>query len=278
MQFSPRLFVQFIFGSRRAVLLWALLLTFSGGCHSQPTPSTPAIAQAPVTATRVAFRVVKSYPHDTDAFTQGLLWHDGALYESTGREQKSTLRRVDLETGKVLQLHRLPADIFGEGLSLAGDRFIQISWQNRRAFVYDARTFELLGEWNYNGEGWGLTFDGKNLVMSDGSEYLTWRNPKTFEEEKRIAVSFNGKPLKNLNELEWINGEVWANVWQTNYIVRIDPQSGAVKEYLDCSGLLGKSRRGGEDVLNGIAYDAAKKRIFITGKLWPRLFEIALQN
>jgi glutamine cyclotransferase len=269
--------------SRRALLLWACLLLSASGCRPQsealsaPT-APPAIPASATVARRASFRVVKSFPHDPDAFTQGLLWHDGTLYESTGREEKSSLRRVDLGTGKVLQMRRLPTDIFAEGLALAGDRFIQISWQNRRAFVYDARTFEPLGEWSYNGEGWGLTSDGKNLIMSDGSEFLTWRDAKTFEEKNRVAVTFNGKPLQNLNELEWIDGEVWANVWQTDYIVRIDPQSGAVKEYLDCSGLSEKTRRRSEDVLNGIAYDPEKKRIFITGKLWPRLFEITLQN
>jgi glutamine cyclotransferase len=269
---------------RRATLLSIVLLAPAAGCRSQQTtplsaPTPAASMPAVVQARPVAFRVVQSFPHDSGAFTQGLLWHDGALYESTGLEGKSSVRRVDLATGKVLQIRRQPDDVFSEGLALAGDRLYQITWQNRRAFAYDLKTFQTVGEWTYEGEGWGLTCDGHDLIMSDGSEYLTRRDPQTFEEKKRVAVTFNGKALRNLNELEWINGQVWANVWQSDTIVRIDPQSGAVQSYLDCSDLLGKqTRRGGEDVLNGIAYDAQNKRIFITGKLWPRLFEIKVSD
>jgi glutamine cyclotransferase len=259
------------------------LLVPCAGCHSQPVAEAPMPPSTPVAVTVRAkaapFTIVKSFPHDRTAFTQGLLWHDGALYESTGLEGKSTIRRVDLASGKVLQQQRQTDEIFSEGLALTGNKLIQISWKNQRAFVYDLKTFEKLGEWSYQGEGWGLTSDGHDLIMSDGSQFLTWRDPQTFEEKKRVAVTLDGKPLRNLNELEWINGEVWANVWQTDYIARIDPQTGVVKSYLDCRNLLGANlRQGGEDVLNGIAYDPQSKRIFITGKLWPRLFEIKLKD
>jgi glutamine cyclotransferase len=266
-----------------------LLLPLSG-CHSEPNPPTsnpPQTAQATAKqlapsnapAKQVGFEVVKAFPHDRNAFTEGLLWHDGALYESVGREYFSSVRRVDLETGKVLQMRRQPDDVFSEGLVLFGDRLIQLSWKNQRAFVYDIKSFDPVREWTYTGEGWGITTDGTSLIMSNGSEYLTWRDPKTFAETRRVAVTLDGKPLNNINELEWINGEVWANVWQTDYIVRIDPQSGAVKSYLDCSNLLPRrARTGNEDVLNGIAYDPEAKRILVTGKLWPRLFEIKLSE
>lgn len=241
-----------------------------------PMVAQSATATTSTTAREVPFRVVKGYPHDTTAFTQGLLWHDGKLIEGTGREGHSQLRRVDLNTGRVLQKQKLPDDVFGEGVALAGDRLVQISWQNGRAFEFDAKTFSKIGEWKYDGQGWGLTFDGSHFIMSDGSDKLTYRDAQTFAAVKTLAVTFNGKPLRELNELEWIDGEIWANVWRTDYIVRIDPATGAVGSYLDCRGLLpSQTRSGGEDVLNGIAYDAQQQRIFITGKLWPRLFEIA---
>lgn len=284
-----RLFNLTMFSRKSRACLWlSALLFLTAGCHSQ-TPEnavTPAPAASPppvkpindVQARSATVEVVKAYPHDPKAFTQGLLWHDGELYESTGLEGRSSLRRVDLLTGKVMQIRSLSGDIFGEGLCLAGGKLIQISWQNQRAFIYDSHSFAPLGEWSYTGEGWGLAYDGHDIIMSDGSDYLTWRDPQTFQEKKRLQVTYNGQPLKALNELEWIDGEVWANVWRTDYIVRIDPQSGVVTEYIDCSGLLKGIAHGGEDVLNGIAYDPDKKRIFITGKLWPRLFEIKVRE
>jgi len=240
---------------------------------SKPAPTEFVRAKATV------FKIVKSYPHDQNAFTQGLLWHEGALYEGTGREGHSEVRKVDLQSGRVLRQSRLPSEVFGEGLVLSDNRLIQITWQSQRAFVFDLKTFQLQGEWKYEGEGWGLTTDDDELIMSDGSSQLSFRDPKTFAEKRRVDVTFNGQPLDKLNELEWINGQVWANVWQTDFIVRINPQTGEVEAYLDCSGLLkSNARTGGEDVLNGIAYDAQTKRIFLTGKLWPKLFEIKLEN
>ena len=274
----------------RSFSIWAIPLTavaaIGGWSFFQPAPAPPipvatreAKAQTAATAQLTKFKVVQVFPHDRNAFTQGLLWHNGTLYEGTGREGLSDVRRVDLKTGRVLQRRKLPRDVFGEGLVLSDERLIQITWQSQRAFVFDLKTFKPQGEWQYKGEGWGLTTDGKELIMSDGSSQLSFRDPQTFAEKRRVNVTFNGKALAMLNELEWIEGQVWANVWQTDYIVRINPQSGAIEEYLDCSGLLdGKSRKGTEDVLNGIAYDVQTKRIFLTGKLWPKLFEIQLEN
>ncbi len=268
----------------RAFPLWGLLITLTlalglTGFRLRPTHETPPAQQPSTPAKPIEFRVVKSYPHDSSAFTQGLLWHNGNLIEGTGREGHSELRRVDLVSGNVLQRQKLPSDVFGEGVALASERLIQLSWQNGRAFVYDEKTFDKLHEWKYDGEGWGLTFDGKRLIMSDGSDKLTFRDSKTFAPLNTLAVTFNGKPLAQLNELEWIQGKIWANVWQTDYIVIINPTTGIVEQYLDCTNLLGTgSRSGREDVLNGIAYDEKSGRIFITGKWWPRLFEIALKK
>ncbi len=268
----------------RAFPFWGLILAFVlvlgvTGLRQRAVTEAPPAQQSSATALPVTFRVVKNYPHDTAAFTQGLLWHNGNLIEGTGREGYSELRRVDLTTGNVLQHQKLPSDVFGEGVALASDRLIQISWQNGRAFVYDEKTFNKLHEWKYQGEGWGLTFNGEQLIMSDGSDKLTFRDSKTFTPINTLAVTFNGKPLIRINELEWIKGKIWANVWQTDYIVIINPATGIVEQYLDCANLLGKgSRSGREDVLNGIAYDEKNDRIFITGKWWPRLFEIELKK
>lgn len=266
-----------------AAAIGLLTLSIAGFFGIKPSPSKVASPVATTTpspagvlqAQQLKYEVVQSFPHDRRAFLQGLLWHNGYLYESTGLEGQSTLRRVDLSTGRVLQIAKLPPQIFGEGLALVDNRLIQISWQSQRAFVYDLATFKLLNEWSYEGEGWGITYDGKQLIMSDGSDVLTFRDAETFQPVRKINVTLNGRPLDKLNELEWIEGEVWANVWQTDLIVRIDPQTGQVKSFLDLTGILPpKMRSGKEDVLNGIAYDREKKRIFVSGKLWPRLFEI----
>jgi len=268
-------------------LFLAGLLAFRAAPFGAPPPTVNSVATTSANgagahagvlqAQQVNYRVVNSFPHDRRAFLQGLLWHDGYLYESTGLEGQSTLRRVDLTTGRVLQLVKLPANVFGEGLALANNRLFQISWQSQRAFVYDRATFKLLNEWSYEGEGWGITYDGKQLIMSDGSDVLTFRDPQTFAPTRKINVTLNGRSLNQLNELEWIDGEVWANVWQTDLIVRIDPETGQVKSFLDLTGLLPRNlRTGKEDVLNGIAYDKTQHRIFISGKLWPRLFEITV--
>ena len=227
-------------------------------------------------ALKHGYRVVASYPHDPDAFTQGLVWEGGRLFESTGRNGKSSLREVDLKSGRVLRKRNIPFKYFAEGLALAKSRLYQITWQSGEAFQYDL-AFKPLKTFRYDGEGWGLTFDGVSLVMSDGSDKLTFRDPATFQPKRTVRVTLNGSPAGSLNELEYINGEIWANVWQTDYILCIDPKTGIARSYLDLRGLLPDNlRTGSEDVLNGIAYDKQTGRILITGKLWPRLFEIRL--
>lgn len=218
--------------------------------------------------------VVKTYPHDRGAFTQGLLWHQGTLYESTGLVGKSSLRQVDPATGRVLRKIDVPAPYFAEGLALVGDRLIQLTWQHGKAFVYDRRTFEKQPELAYRGEGWGLCYDGRQLMMSDGSASLTVRNAKDFGVVRMVRVTMNGQPLDRLNELECVDGSVYANVWTREFIVRIDPSSGVVTQRIDASNLLSPLERLGTDVLNGIAYDPSDKTFLITGKNWPKLFRV----
>ena len=270
--------------------LFAALL-FAGGCAPQNTTSTAsATASAPLVTPVVApvgkdaprqlsWTILKEFPHDPTAFTEGLLWHNGALYESTGMEGQSKLRRVDLQSGQVLKNLDLPAQLFGEGLALAGNKLYQLTWQSKVGFVYDATTFKPLAKFNYANEGWGLTFDGTDLIQSDGTDTLTWRDPKDFATKRTLKVTRFGQPLANLNELEWIGGKIWANVWQTNDIVIIDPKTGHVTAQLDMNGLLKPAdKSGNEDVLNGIAYDSTNKRILITGKNWPKLFWIGVEG
>ncbi len=222
------------------------------------------------------YRVVNTYPHDPQAFTQGLEYYNGYLYESTGLEGQSTLRKVELRTGRVLQRHRLLPEIFAEGITIFGNRIYQLTWRNGICFVYDRDTFRVESEFRYSGEGWGLTNDGTYLIMSDGSDTLVFRDPATFGVVRRLKVHANGVPVRDLNELEYIEGEIWANVWQTDLIARISPQTGEVVAWVDLSGLLPEADRRNADVLNGIAYDKQNKRIFVTGKLWNKLFEIEL--
>ena len=230
--------------------------------------------------TRVAscgYQIVNTYPHDENAFTQGLVYYDGDLYEGTGLRSRSSLRRVDLETGQVLQNLDLDNKYFGEGITLFEEQLIQLTWVSQIGFVYDRESFEKLQEFTYPTEGWGLTHDGENLIMSDGSNNLFFLDPETFEEVKRITVSDNGQPVEMLNELEYIKGEIYANVWMSERIVRIDPTTGQVLGWIDLSGLRNPALAGNRDaVLNGIAYDSEKDRLFVTGKLWPNLFEIAI--
>lgn len=239
----------------------------------------PAALIPPESGARLLqYEVVHDYPHDSNAFLQGLLWSDGFLYESTGLQGQSTLRRVDLQTGKILQSIRLPADLFGEGLALVGEHLVQLTWISKLGLVYDRSSFTLERRFSYNTEGWGLTYDGKMLIMSDGTSSLTYLDPVTYSPVRKLSVTMNGRPLDNLNELEFIEGVIWANVWMTDLIVCIDPGTGRVGSYLNLGGILpDRMRTGKEDVLNGIAYDARQKRIFVSGKLWPRLFEIRVK-
>lgn len=254
---------------------------FSATATPAPTPTVPSTsvptraATAPPREVRMlSYRVVMSYPHDADAFTQGLVYTGDRLFESTGLRGRSTLREVDLRTGNVLRRTDVPPPIFAEGLALVGDELIQITWQEETAVRYDRDTFAERGRWTYAGEGWGLTFDGTRLMMSDGSARITFRDPQTFDVVGQITVTLQGDPVGRLNELEWIDGMIWANVWQTDLVLRIDPTDGAATGVLDLSGLLSADERATADVLNGIAWDPASGRLLVTGKFWPRLFEI----
>ncbi len=224
------------------------------------------------------YQVVHVYPHDPNAFTQGLIYMDGHLYESTGRNGHSTLRMDDLETGRVLQSESLESKYFGEGLTEWGSTLIQLTWQDHIAFVYDRFSFRLQRTLPYRGEGWGLTQDGKNIILSDGSGTLRFLDPATFHEVRHIVVKDGGAEVTELNELEFVHGQIYANVWHTDRIARISPATGKVLGWIDLSGLLPESEKSDpEAVLNGIAFDAATDRLFVTGKLWPKLFEIKVE-
>ena len=223
------------------------------------------------------YNVVSTYPHDRNAFTQGLVFEDGVLYEGTGGFGHSTLRRVELETGDILQIRELSAQFFGEGITIYKDKIIQLTWQSNIGFVYDKNSFELLQEFNYSTEGWGITHDGTRLIISDGTSTLHFLDPQTFEEIGQLGVFDNDGPVTRLNELEYIQGEIYANVWQTDWVARIAPETGRVIGWVELGGLLTPEDRSEPvDVLNGIAYDAMTARLFVTGKLWPKLFEIEL--
>ena len=225
-----------------------------------------------------SYKVIATFPHDTTSFTQGLVFADGEMYESTGLNGESTLRRVDITTGKTLQRIDVPQQYFAEGLALVGDELLQLTWQHKLGFVYDRKTFKQKRTFSYNTEGWGISYDGASrLVMSDGSDTLTFLDPKTFAPVKTMRVQDAGRPVANLNELEWIEGEIWANVWQTDRIARISPNTGDVNAWIDLSSLFPRSKRlPPADELNGIAYDKATRRIFITGKKWPLLYQITV--
>lgn len=221
------------------------------------------------------FEVVRQLPHDTTAFTQGFTYYNGFFYEGTGREGRSSLRQVDPETGRLLRKTDLAPDLFGEGVTVLGNKVIQLTWLSHVGFVYDLVDFRLVRTFKYSGEGWGLTTDGRELFMSDGSAEIRVLDASTFAEKRRINVSDGGKPLDQLNELEFVEGEIYANLWHSDRIARISPQTGRVVGWIDLTGLLGPFyKREAEAVLNGIAYDSKGKRLFVTGKLWPKVFEI----
>ena len=260
-------------GGRRFLLVLCACLG-ALACSDSPTGNDSSAPPAPV----YGYTVIRAYPHDREAFTQGLAFDDqGALYESTGQRGESSLRRVELSSGAVLQRHDLPAALFGEGVAVFGGRIIQLTWQAGRAFVYDKASFDLLREFTYRTEGWGLTHDGRRLILSDGTATLFFLHPDTFAETARLTVRDHRGPVIRLNELEYVRGEIFANVWQTDRIARIDPRTGHVTGWIDLTGLLPPSdRRQPVDVLNGIAYDPRTDRLFVTGKWWPKLFEISL--
>jgi glutaminyl-peptide cyclotransferase len=224
--------------------------------------------------------VVHTYPHDTAAFTEGLFYLKGFLYESTGLEQHSSIRKVRLETGEVIQKVDIPAEYFGEGIVDWRGRLISLTWKSHLGFVFDLQSLKLQRKFQYEGEGWALTHDDKQIIMSDGTSELRFLDPTTLQETGRIAVILEGKPVARVNELEWVKGEIWANVWETNWIVRIDPGNGHVVGVVNIAGLLKPEDivAGQTDVPNGIAYDAKRDRLFVTGKNWPKLFEIRLRK
>lgn len=247
---------------RRFALLFSTSLVFwlAGFAHAADT-----------------YRIVHAYPHDQHAFTQGLVYVDGHLYESTGIQGQSTLREEDLETGRILRMQLDSDRYFGEGLTDWKNTLIQLTWQAHTALVYDRLTFRLLRTFHYEGEGWGLTHDAKSLILSDGSSIVRFFDPDTFKEIRRLPVTDHGKPITQLNELEYIHGEIYANVWHTNRIARISPANGRVLGWIDLKGLMPRDQLASDEaVLNGIAYDATRNRLFVTGKLWPKIFEIAV--
>lgn len=233
-------------------------------------------ADAPDSAVEeLVVKVLEVFPHDPTAYTQGLVWDGGVLYEGTGLYGKSTLRRVDPETGQVLDKKALDHNFFGEGLALVGDRLVQLTWKAGVAFVYELGALEVIDEYGYNGEGWGLAFDGgERLVMCDGSSRLTYRDPKDFRWRSTLEVTLRGQPVTHLNELEFAEGQLYANIWQEERIVRIDPTTGQVTAVIDARGLLGPRESAMVDVLNGIAYDPMSKSFWLTGKFWPKMFRV----
>jgi glutamine cyclotransferase len=228
---------------------------------------------------KYGYEVVHTWPHDAGAFTQGLVFVDGNLLESTGQEGRSSLRRVELDTGKVLQKVSVADQYFAEGITLFKGKIYQLTWQDQLGFIYDAQSFEKLGQFTYDGEGWGLTNDDESLILSDGSNRIRFLDPGDFHVKRTITVLDRGTPVKDLNELEYVEGEIYANIWHRDAIARINPQTGRVVGWIDLRGLLEPGDvRDGEAVLNGIAYDQANHRLFVTGKLWPKLFEIRLKR
>lgn len=264
----------FLLSFRTALKTSALFLTLFlslATLNCQTPPKAIINDRTPV----YGYEVVHTFPHDPDAFTQGLEFRDGNFLESTGEEGHSSLRRVEIETGKVLQRVEVPRPYFAEGITSLKGKIYQLTWQHQLGFVYDALTFEKNGQFNYTGEGWGLTNDGQSLILSDGSNRIRFINPDNFQVQRTIVVLDADTPVRELNELEYVKGEIYANVWHANRIARIDPQSGKVVGWIDLTGLLAPGEVQDEEaVLNGIAFDEASGRLFVTGKLWPKLFEI----
>lgn len=250
----------------RGILPARLGLIFFACC------ATPLLAQQQYT-----YKIVRDYPHDSNAFTQGLVFRDGFLYEGTGLNGRSSVRKVKLETGEIVQHRELGNEHFGEGIAILGKELVELTWQSKVAFVYDLATFKPLRQLSYTGEGWGLTTNGRDYYFSDGTHELRVMDPVMFKEKRRIPVMDGNRRVDQLNELEWVDGEIYANVWMTDRIARISPQTGKVLGWIDLKGLLSPMYRlENGAVLNGIAYDPARKRLFVTGKLWPRLFEIQI--
>jgi len=279
-------------GRKTCMALASLLLAaalYSGVADTRPAAPgrfQPASAHAsdlpPLSTSRPALpvfkvKVIETYPHDYEAFTQGLIYRDGFLYESTGLNGKSGVRQVELKTGRVLNRQDIPSQYFGEGLTEWGNDLIQLTWKSGRGFIYDRDSLKLRGEFTYSGEGWGMTQDGRSLIMSDGTNRLTYLDPNSFAREKVIEVTAAGKPVENLNELEYVKGEILANIWESDTVARISPETGEVTGWIDLSDLRNRMPMGTRaEVLNGIAYDERGGGLFITGKLWPRVFQVEI--
>lgn len=261
--------------------LFAVLIIIHAVCFllcnlvSPHVSSSKAYAGEQYATPVYGYEIINIYPHDAGAFTQGLVIDDGVMYESTGINGRSTVRKVDLKTGKVLESTEVPARHFGEGIAVVGSRIIHLTWRSGKGFVYNKNTFDTVTTFSYPTEGWGITYDGRNLIMSDGSSNLYFLDPVSFEQVGILNVYSEDGPVGKLNELEYVEGEIFANLWGSDRIARIDPKSGKVTGWIDLNGLLtAEDRKNKVDVLNGIAYDSREGRLFVTGKLWPKIFEI----
>ena len=260
------------------VLLLALSLT-SLNCHSGAVANRSDSSPDNRTPSKYSYEIVHVFPHDPDAFTQGLEFRDGKLLESTGQEGKSSLRSEELETGKVLEKVDVPPPFFAEGITLLNAKIYQLTWQHQLGFIYDYESFQKTGQFSYTGEGWGLTNDGRSLILSDGTNRLKFLDPDSFRVTKTIAVLDGNTPVNEINELEYVKGEIYANIWHNDRIAMINPETGRVTGWIDLTGLLPQNEVLDEEaVLNGIAYDERSGRLFVTGKLWPKLFEIRLKQ
>jgi glutaminyl-peptide cyclotransferase len=262
----------------RVLLAMAVVAAVAAGLLFAAGRQSPTASTGTEQTARYGYRVVQVFPHDPKAFTQGLLFRDGFLYESTGLVGQSELRKVKLETGEVIEHRAVDAQHFAEGLADFGDRLFQLTWRSQIGFVYGLRDFKPQRTFTYSGEGWGLASDSKRLIMSDGTATLRFIDPESLRETGRLAVTEQGRPISNLNELEVVKGQILANVWQSDHIVIIEPSDGRVAGRIDLTGLLPFEDRPGVDVLNGIAWDSARDRLFVTGKWWPKLFEIKLEK
>jgi glutaminyl-peptide cyclotransferase len=255
------------------MLPWAMMLLLMVVVALAACACSPA---NPAGVPEYGYEVVRVYPHDPTAFTEGLFYYNGFLYESTGLEGQSSIRKVKLETGEVVQKRDLSDAYFGEGIINWKDRLYELTWKTGIGFIYDFAGFAPKGDFHYTGEGWAMTQDGKRIIMDDGTPQLRFWNPETLQETGRLTVTDDDRPVANLNELEWVKGQIYANIWQTDRIARINPANGKVVGWIDCTGLLTPSESQNADVMNGIAYDAAGDRLFVTGKKWPKLFQIRL--